>query len=101
MKTATVCFSEFWSNNSLPPVGHEFYMVDMTFNNYGGETRLEAFNEPQRTNMSHEPRVEGWLGETDNINKQALGKWRIVEVLSKRAPQYYNQGVKVKIEKVP
>lgn len=32
---------------------------------------------PGRTNLSHEERVKGWLGSTDNVNRYALGRYEV------------------------
>jgi len=36
-------------------------------------TRHYLYREPGETNSSHEPREEGWLGNTGGINREALG----------------------------
>jgi hypothetical protein len=38
--------------------------------------------EPGRTNLSHEPKIRGWLGETNNVSRHALGR---VELYTNRA----------------
>lgn len=35
-------------------------------------------HDPGRTNMSHEPRANGWLGNTDNTDYHALGRYTLV-----------------------
>ena len=38
-----------------------------------GEDHWVLRDEPGRTNVSHEPRVEGWLGTTDNVARFGRG----------------------------
>lgn len=38
---------------------------------------LELSREPHRTNMSHQPRVRGWLGNSYGIDREAMGAVRI------------------------
>lgn len=90
----------FFDSDNNPKVGDEFYLVELTFNNHGGEQRLDAHSEPQRKNMSGEICVNGWLGETDNVNKYALGKHRVVKVFKTQKGKYFLDGVKVKTEKI-
>lgn len=35
---------------------------------------------PLRTNQSHEPRLTGWCGETNNVNRNAEGMARVVRI---------------------
>jgi len=37
-----------------------------------------ARSSPGRTNRSNEPRLTGWLGETNNVSTHALGVWEVV-----------------------
>jgi hypothetical protein len=37
-----------------------------------------ARQSPGRTNRSNEARLTGWLGETNNVNTDALGVWEVV-----------------------
>lgn len=36
---------------------------------------IQVFAEPGLTNMSREPRTEGWLGSTNNVDRNALGEF--------------------------
>ena len=92
--TMRVCFPDV--ENEVPEPGYEFYLVEIYFTNTG-ETRIDGYSKPQLTNVSREPRVSGWLGCTNNVDETAVGKYRVVSVLSKR-PKYYCQGVKVRLE---
>ena len=87
---ANVCFFDCDNN---PEIGHQFYLISLYFTNLG-TSRLDSFSEPQRTNMSRDIRIKGWLGTTDNVDKEALGKFQVLEVLSK-PPKYFLDGVKV------
>lgn len=95
MKTK-VCFHDLPS--WVPQPGYEFYMVDISFNNRG-EQRRDGYSDPQRTNMSREIRVSGWLGETDNVSRQAIGKFRVISVIGK-TPKYFSDGLLVELEEV-
>lgn len=37
-----------------------------------------ARSSPGRTNRSNEPRLTGWLGETNNVSTHAIGVWKVV-----------------------
>ena len=90
-----ICFHDIdW----VPDVGHEFHLVEKFWTNTG-ESRLDGHSETQRTNQSRELLVEGWLGTTDNIHKEGLGRYRVVAVLGDR-PEYWNKGIEVEIEKI-
>jgi hypothetical protein len=47
-----------------------------------GEDHYQLRTEPGRTNMSHEPRLHGWLGTTNNVARYAEG---CVEVYKNKA----------------
>ncbi|KKM26931.1 hypothetical protein LCGC14_1579850 [marine sediment metagenome] len=52
----------------------EVFLIEIY--NTSKDTRFwEAYDCPQKTNMSGEYRISGWLGETNNINRTALGKF--------------------------
>ena len=38
------------------------------------------YSRPCHTNQSHEPRLHGWCGETNNVSRNALGLARVVRV---------------------
>jgi len=81
-----------------PEIGQTYYLVEVFFANTG-ENRLDASTEPQRKNMSFEPCIEGWLGTTDNIDHQAIGAYRVDQVLSER-PHYWSKGWRVELSKI-
>lgn len=61
-------------------VGRTFYVVECEYQrgSTGSGTAYELRDEPGRTNMSHEPRLHGWLGTTDNVYRYALGRYEVV-----------------------
>lgn len=88
----TVCFQ---CENPQP--GDIVYLVNVEFTNTG-ETRLDAYAEPQRKNMSREECVEGWLGTTDNIDREAVGMYRIISVNPEG--EYWLAGRKTELDKI-
>jgi len=52
----------------------EVYLVEV-YNTSSGARVWEAYDRPQKTNMSGEFKAFGWLGTTDNVNRTALGKF--------------------------
>lgn len=46
----------------------------------GCEPRLMLDEHPRRTNMSHEPRLRGWCGETNNVSVHAMGMARVARI---------------------
>lgn len=52
----------------------EVFLIEV-FNTSSGTYKYEIYDEPQTTNMSHEIRISGWLGTSNNINRTALGKF--------------------------
>lgn len=63
-------------NSSLPPnVGNEYYLVEY----YGQRDHVyKLHRRPQTTNISGEERVIGFLGETNNRGREALGKIKVL-----------------------
>lgn len=58
-----------------------------------------------RTNMSHTPKWEGWLGSTSGIDRTAHGAWRVEKLtphedsdLRDGEPEYIAQLVRVRSE---
>jgi excisionase family DNA binding protein len=60
-------------------VGLVFYLTE-TMNTNNGDTWCEILARPGRTNMSHEERVNGFLGCTNNLSTDAQGQWRITRI---------------------
>lgn len=45
-----------------------------------GAEYIELRAQPARTNLSHEPRTEGWIGTTNDVEATALGEFEVVSV---------------------
>lgn len=58
--------------------GHVGFLVEEIHRGVSSWRLREA---PLRTNMSHEPRLRGWCGETNNVSRVAHGVARVTEVL--------------------
>ena len=56
--------------------GQEFYLIEL-YHIHKCWSRRRFIAQPGVTNMSHEPRVSGWLGTTNDIEHEAHGHWRI------------------------
>lgn len=66
-------------NSLIEKLGlQECYLIEVT-NNNTGVTRYEIYDHPLRTNMSDEVKIKGWLGETNNVNYSAMGKYDSVK----------------------
>jgi hypothetical protein len=48
-----------------------------------GAERYTYSHRPGQTNMSHEERIDGWLGCTDGVHQTALGKYEIIGFTSR------------------
>lgn len=46
----------------------------------GRASRWELRSHPAHTNRSHEPRLHGWCGETNNVNVDAHGMARVTRI---------------------
>jgi hypothetical protein len=62
-----------------PAVGVEFYLIEVD-DTSRGTGWLYLTKHAGRTNLSHERRVYGFLGSTNNISSEAKGRWRIERV---------------------
>jgi hypothetical protein len=58
-------------------IGCRFYVIASEHLGRANFTTYLLQEEPGRTNMSHEPRVRGWLGTTDNVHHEALGYYEV------------------------
>ena len=65
--------------NPTATIGTHGYLV-RTLNTSNGVESHSLRERPLRTNQSHEPRLTGWCGETDNRSRYAVGVWKIVQV---------------------
>lgn len=50
--------------------------------------RYRLYDRPAHTNMSHEPRLTGWCGTTNDISVSAEGLARVVRTLPNGRVQY-------------
>ncbi len=91
-ETITANFSDFsgfgddWVGTDVDSLqsGSEFYLIGICNQNQtNGAERLVAQQSPGCKNMSGEPCAEGWLGTTDNIDRYAHGKYRVIKVESR------------------
>lgn len=57
-----------------------FLVESQKTNVRGCPTRYSLRSRPAHTNMSHEPKLKGWCGETNNISITAEGLARVVRV---------------------
>lgn len=58
-------------------IGDLRYLVE-TLNTSNGRTSWSLYERPLRTNQSHQPRLNGWCGETDNRSRYARGVVRVM-----------------------
>lgn len=56
-------------------IGRRFYLVAREYRN---STTYLLCEDAGRTNMSHAPRVKGWLGTTDDVRAEALGYFEVI-----------------------
>lgn len=77
--------------------GLEFFLLD-AFNTSNADQWYMGRKNPGRTNMTHEERAEGWLGETDNINVTALGRFQVKQIIKRF--DYNPWMFKLEIEKI-
>ena len=66
-----------WIDSEYSKIGTIGYLV-RTLNTSDGSDRYSLRERPARTNMSHEPRLTGWVGETNNRSSTAVGCYRVV-----------------------
>ena len=71
----------------------EVYLIEI-YNTSKGTHFWEAYDCPQKTNMSGEFKISGWLGETNNISRTALGKFTSL----KEAIDYIQTNDKITVE---
>lgn len=61
-------------------VGAVGFLVERTDENRGGAVRYLLRDHPPRTNRSHQPRLRGWCGTTNNICVHGCGLARISRI---------------------
>ena len=69
-----------WIDSDCLSVGDVGFLIEAVDNNRGGTTHRFLDEVPLHTNMSHEPRLRGWGGETNNISRTAMGMARVSRV---------------------
>ena len=60
-------------------IGAVGYLVE-TLNTSNGRTTFSLWERPLRTNVSHEPRLSGWCGETNNRSRYAKGVAKVAKL---------------------
>ena len=65
-------------SNGYETIGDHCYLVEV-LDTSSGRTSWSLHERPLRTNQSHEPRLHGWCGETDNRSRFARGVVRVVD----------------------
>jgi hypothetical protein len=70
-----------YGNGNQLRVGDVIYPIEREWDS--GETMITYSDRPGRTNMSHEERVSGWLGCTNDVHETALGEYEIVGITSR------------------
>jgi hypothetical protein len=66
-----------WADGDGERPGDVRYLVE-AFYSSTGNTRRYVMARPLRTNMSGEPKLHGWCGETNNVSRTACGVVRVV-----------------------
>lgn len=60
-------------------VGAIGYLASTDNSNTRSWNVLSLRERPLRTNVSREPRLHGWCGETNNVSRTAMGVWKVVK----------------------
>lgn len=83
---SNIVYTLVYSQTGGDPTTQEAVTVKyVILNNYVGPNRSEhrdyyaITSTPQRTNMSHEERIEGWLGTTNDWSVQAMGEFETID----------------------
>lgn len=71
-----------WIDSDDVSVGDVRFLVE-TLNTSNGVTTWSLRDAPLRTNQSHEPRLSGWCGETNNRSHYARGMVIVTKVARK------------------
>jgi hypothetical protein len=79
--TTTPTTLSLYSCDALHHEGSIGYLVGAVCE---GEERFVLLANPPRTNISREPRLNGWLGETNDRSRTAYGLRKVVAVDEKR-----------------
>ena len=76
-----------WIDGEGLSVGDIGFLVETHNTNYQNTTSYGLYQRPSyglyqrpcQTNQSHEPRLTGWCGETNNVSRHAQGLARVVK----------------------
>jgi hypothetical protein len=69
-----------WIDCNESRVGDVGWLIQSVDQNRGGASSWYLSDTPGRTNRSRQPRVFGWLGETNNVSSYARGIARAIKV---------------------
>ncbi len=71
-----------WIEGEGLEVGDVGYLVEVHRQNYRAPTTTthHLADRPPYTNQSHEPRLHGWCGETNNVSRYGCGMARVQRV---------------------
>lgn len=61
----------------IQKANHNMTLKYEIYHIHKGWERRRFDSQPGRTNMSHEIRLDGWLGTTNDIEHTAAGHWQI------------------------
>ena len=61
-----------------------FFLAKITEENHGCAQHYQLRDRPCRTNRSHEPKLEGWCGCTNNVDTDACGAVEVYRDKAKR-----------------
>lgn len=68
-----------YSGDEVTGIGGMGFVVEVS-NPYRGTSTVRLESEPPRTNQSHEPVLNGWCGETNNVSRYGCGAAKIVKL---------------------
>lgn len=68
--------------DGCPAVGDVGFLIAVKDTSNGGPERFSLRDNPARTNRTHEPKLVGWCGETNNRSVEARGMARVARVTS-------------------
>lgn len=80
-----------WIDYTEPVDVDDVVFVASVLDTSNGGERYRYSLSPYRTNQSHEPRLTGWCGETNNRSVTAEGLFRVVKIAGN-----YNERLQLK-----
>lgn len=69
-----------WIDGEYLLKGDIGFLVELCHSNRGWSTSHSLQDRPCHTNVSHEPRLKGWCGSTNNVSYDAMGLAKVVRV---------------------